>query len=88
MGILLFIAFGFIVGLLARAIMPGEQPMGMLLTTGLGIAGSLIGGFVASALSNVEPTRVHAIGFIGSLLGALVLLGAVRAFMGRSSRSL
>ncbi|MFZ5892727.1 MAG: GlsB/YeaQ/YmgE family stress response membrane protein [Myxococcota bacterium] len=85
MGLLLFIIFGFVVGLLARAIMPGRQRMGMIMTAVLGIVGSLTGGFIASALSDVEPTRVHAAGFIGSILGALLVLGIARAVSGRST---
>jgi uncharacterized membrane protein YeaQ/YmgE (transglycosylase-associated protein family) len=84
MAVLLFIVFGFIVGLLARAIMPGRQGMGMVMTTVLGVVGSLLGGFIASALSDVEPTRIHAAGFIGSILGALLVLGIARAVGGRS----
>jgi uncharacterized membrane protein YeaQ/YmgE (transglycosylase-associated protein family) len=83
MALLLFVIFGFFVGLLARAITPGRQRLGLILTTALGIGGSLLGGLVASALDDMEPTRIHASGFIGSLLGALVLLGVARAIMGR-----
>lgn len=83
MGILLFVVFGLIVGLLARALMPGRQSMGWLWTALLGIAGSLLGGFIASALSNNEPARFHAVGLIGSVLGALLLLAIARAVSGR-----
>lgn len=82
MGLLLFIVFGFVVGLLARAIMPGRQGMGMLMTAILGMVGSLIGGFIGSALSDSEPTSVHAAGLIGSIIGALLVLGIVRALAG------
>lgn len=74
MGLLLFIVFGFLVGLLARAIMPGRQSMGMVMTAVLGIVGSLIGGFVGSLISDSEPTRIHAAGLIGSILGAVAVL--------------
>lgn len=83
MGILLFVVFGLIVGLLARALMPGRQSMGWLWTALLGIAGSLLGGFIASALSDNQPTRFHAVGLIGSVLGALLLLAIARAVSGR-----
>jgi uncharacterized membrane protein YeaQ/YmgE (transglycosylase-associated protein family) len=53
------------------------------MTAVLGIVGSLIGGFIGSALSDVEPTRIHAAGFIGSILGALLVLGIARAMSGR-----
>jgi len=74
MGILTWIVFGFIIGLLARAVVPGKQGMGLLMTTLLGIAGSLIGGLVASALSGGSATGFQPSGFIGSLIGAVLLL--------------
>lgn len=74
MGILLFLVFGIVVGLLARAIMPGRQKLGWLATGAVGVAGSLLGGLVASAISDSEPTRLHPAGIIGSVLGALVVL--------------
>lgn len=74
MAILLFIVFGFIVGLIARAIMPGQQSMGLLLTAGLGIAGSFIGGFLASLVTDQHVADLNTAGMIGSIIGALVLL--------------
>jgi uncharacterized membrane protein YeaQ/YmgE (transglycosylase-associated protein family) len=74
MGILLFIVFGFIVGLLARAIMPGDQKMGIAMTTILGVVGSFIGGFLGSLISHNEVTSFHPAGLIGSVIGALALL--------------
>ncbi len=69
-----WIVFGFIIGLLARAIVPGRQHMGFIMTTLLGIAGSLIGGFVASAIVGRSVDELHGAGFIGSLIGAILLL--------------
>jgi len=74
MGIIAWIIFGFIVGLIARAIMPGKQSMGFVMTTLLGIAGSVIGGLVASAFSGGDATGFRGAGFIGSIVGAIVLL--------------
>jgi uncharacterized membrane protein YeaQ/YmgE (transglycosylase-associated protein family) len=74
MGIIAWIVFGFVVGLIARAIMPGKQSLGFVMTTLLGIAGSVIGGLVASAIGGGDATGFHGSGFIGSILGALVLL--------------
>ncbi len=74
MGIIAWIVFGFIVGLIARALVPGRQGMGFVLTTVLGVAGSLIGGVVASALWGGSVTRFEPSGFIGSLIGAILLL--------------
>lgn len=74
MGILAWIVFGFVIGLLARAVVPGRQRMGLVMTTVLGVAGSLIGGLVASALGGGEIGALHGAGFFGSLVGAVVLL--------------
>jgi uncharacterized membrane protein YeaQ/YmgE (transglycosylase-associated protein family) len=74
MGIIAWIVFGFIIGLIARAVVPGKQGMGFLMTTLLGIAGSIVGGLVASAISGGSATGFQTSGFIGSLLGAIVLL--------------
>ena len=75
MGLILFIVFGLIIGLVARALMPGNQNMGVLMTVGLGIAGSFIGGILISLVSSREVTEFHTAGVIGSLVGAMLLLG-------------
>ncbi len=74
MGIIAWIIFGFIVGLIARAIMPGKQSMGFVMTTVLGIAGSVVGGLVASALAGGNVGGFQGAGLIGSIIGAVVLL--------------
>jgi uncharacterized membrane protein YeaQ/YmgE (transglycosylase-associated protein family) len=74
MGILAWIVFGFVIGLLARALVPGKQSMGFIMTTVLGVAGSLVGGLVASTLGGGEAGEFTSAGFIGSLIGAVVLL--------------
>ena len=74
MGLLLFILFGFVIGLLARAIMPGDQKMGILMTTGLGVAGAFLGGFLMSLVTDHRVTDFHTAGIIGSIVGALLLL--------------
>ncbi len=74
MGIVAWIVFGFVVGLVARAVVPGRQAMGLVMTTLLGIAGSLVGGLVASALAGGSATGFQPTGLIGSLIGAVVLL--------------
>jgi len=69
------IIVGFIVGLIARAIMPGVQHMGFLMTTLLGIGGSIVGGLIGRLFSRPAPgSSFHAAGFIMSLIGALLLL--------------
>jgi uncharacterized membrane protein YeaQ/YmgE (transglycosylase-associated protein family) len=87
MGIIAWIVFGFIVGLIARAVVPGKQGMGFVLTTLLGIAGSLVGGLVASALSGGSATAFQPSGFLGSLIGAVVLLVVGGMVMGPRRRA-
>ncbi len=74
MGIIAWIVFGFVVGLIARAVVPGRQHLGFVMTTLLGIAGSLVGGLVASAIAGRSFSEAHAAGFLGSLIGAVVIL--------------
>jgi len=86
MSILLFILFGVAAGLIARAIMPGKQGMGMVMTGLLGIAGSFVGGFVGSMLTGSSVLDFNTSGLIGSVLGALAVL-AIMGFAGRSRAS-
>ena len=65
------IIVGFIVGLIARAIMPGTQKMGIIMTSILGIAGSMAAFYGGGLLGLTGP-----VGFIGSVVGAIVLLFA------------
>lgn len=70
---------GFVVGLIARAVMPGAQSMGFLMTAIIGIVGSFVGGFIGSLISKPEPgSKFHAAGFFMSIVGALVVLGLWR----------
>ena len=69
------IVVGFIVGLIARAIMPGAQHLGFIMTTVLGIAGSIVGGLIGRLFSKpAEGSAFHPAGFIMSLIGAIILL--------------
>ena len=74
MSILMFVILGLIAGLLARAIMPGRQSMGLIATTLLGMAGSFVGGFVASLFTHESVLDLHTSGIIGSVIGALLVL--------------
>ncbi len=85
MGLLLFVVFGLVVGFLARAILPGRQSMGLLMTAVLGMVGSLLGGFLGSMISDNDFTRVHAAGLIGSVVGSMLLLWLV-SMGGRRAR--
>ncbi len=70
---------GFVVGLVARALLPGADHMGLIATTGVGIAGSLIGGLLGRLVRKPEPgSKFHPAGFLLSIVGALVLLLLLR----------
>jgi uncharacterized membrane protein YeaQ/YmgE (transglycosylase-associated protein family) len=69
-----FVIFGFVVGLIARAILPGTQRLGLLMTTLLGIAGSFIGGILGNMLFGGRWDHPMTAGWIGSVLGAILLL--------------
>jgi uncharacterized membrane protein YeaQ/YmgE (transglycosylase-associated protein family) len=69
------IIIGFIIGLIARAIMPGAQHLGFIVTTLLGIGGSIVGGLIARLFSKPAPgSSFHPAGLIMSIIGALILL--------------
>lgn len=72
MGIISMIIVGFIVGLLARAIMPGDQKMGFILTVLLGIAGAIVAGYLGGAMGLYQPGE--GVGWIGSIIGAVIVL--------------
>ncbi len=76
---------GFIVGLIARAIVPGPDPMGIFGTILLGLAGSVVGGFIAGLLFRPDngSENFGPAGFIGSILGAVLLLVLWRFATGR-----
>ncbi len=71
-GILGWIVFGLIVGIIARLLHPGKDPGGFVVTILIGIAGSLLGGFFGRAIGLYGPGQ--AAGFIMSVLGAIILL--------------
>jgi uncharacterized membrane protein YeaQ/YmgE (transglycosylase-associated protein family) len=76
MSVFLFILFGLVVGLIARALMPGRQPMGFLLTALLGMAGSFVGSYIGGLIQGdgeVVATN-DPYNWIGAVLGTLLLL--------------
>ncbi len=82
---ILFILFGLVVGLLARLLVPGRQNIGIIWTIVLGVAGSLLGGFVGNLISGapLSMSSIHTAGWIGSIIGAVVLLLAYIGFTRR-----
>jgi uncharacterized membrane protein YeaQ/YmgE (transglycosylase-associated protein family) len=70
--IVIMIIFGLVVGVIAKLLMPGRDPGGFIVTIILGVLGSLLGGFLFNAIGVGGGDRYA--GFIGSVIGALILL--------------
>ena len=79
MQILGLIIIGIIIGILARLILPGRQPIGMWMTILLGIAGALVGGIVASAIGTGDIWELNFIGTAVGVVAAAVFIGAADA---------
>ena len=77
-----WIVFGLIVGALAKFVMPGRDPGGIILTSLLGILGAVIGGFLGRSLGWYGPD--DSAGFLMALVGAVLLLWIYRQFRTRS----
>lgn len=80
MGILGWIVFGLVVGAIAKLLMPGKDPGGIIVTMVLGIVGALLGGFVGRALGMYNSNE--SAGFIMALVGAVVVLLIYRMTLG------
>lgn len=80
MGILSWIVFGLIAGALAKLLMPGPDPGGCLVTTIIGIAGAVVGGFVGTRLGFGTVTGFDLGSFLIAILGSVILLAIYRAF--------
>ena len=76
MDILVWIVFGLVVGIVAKVIMPGDDPGGIILTIVLGIAGALLAGWLGRVLGLYQPGE--AAGFIMAVVGAIIILGIYR----------
>jgi uncharacterized membrane protein YeaQ/YmgE (transglycosylase-associated protein family) len=81
MGILTWILFGLVVGIIAKLLMPGRDPGGFIITILLGIAGALLGGFIGRAMGFYGEN--DAAGWIVSILGAILLLAIYRMMVRR-----
>jgi uncharacterized membrane protein YeaQ/YmgE (transglycosylase-associated protein family) len=82
MSILLWILFGLIVGVIAKLLTPGREPAGFIVTTLLGIAGALVGGFLGRALG-IYPSYQSTGGFLMSIVGAVIILAIYHAATSR-----
>jgi uncharacterized membrane protein YeaQ/YmgE (transglycosylase-associated protein family) len=81
MGILGWIIFGLIVGALAKLVMPGRDPGGIVVTILLGIVGAVVGGFLGRMMGFYGPNQ--AAGYIMSFVGAIILLAIYRMIVRR-----
>ena len=86
MSIVVTIVVGFIVGLIARAVKPGDDRMGIIMTTILGIVGAFIARFIGQAMGLY--TANEPAGWIASVIGAVIVLLVVGMVRGRSHRGL
>lgn len=88
MGILGWIVLGLLAGAIAKAIMPGDDPGGIIVTMLIGIVGAIVGGLIASALDLGEGDEFFDIGtWVVAILGALLLLGIYRVIAGNRAGS-
>ena len=83
MGLISWIVFGLIAGLIAKLIMPGKDPGGCILTVVIGVVGALLGGFAATALGFGGITGFDWRSLLVAILGSLILLVIWRAIAGR-----
>ena len=85
MGIIGWILLGLLAGVIARLILPGEQPGGIIVTTLIGVAGALIAGFIAQAIGFGDPIDefFDLSTWIAAIIGAVVLLLIWGAISGR-----
>lgn len=78
MGILSWVIFGLIAGALAKLIMPGDDPGGIIVTILIGVAGAVVGGFIASMVGLGSVSGFNFGSFIIAIVGAIILLALYR----------
>ena len=85
MGIIAFIILGLLAGAIAKAILPGDDPGGFIITALIGIAGAIIGGFLASVIFDAHPLDefFDISTWITAIVGSIILLAIYRAVMNR-----
>ena len=90
MGIIAFIILGLVAGIVAKAIMPGNDPGGLIVTAVIGIVGALLGGFLASLLFDAHPLDefFDISTWLTAIIGAMILLVVYRMVTNRSGHSL
>lgn len=85
MGLISWIVIGLLAGLLARWIMPGEDPGGIIVTILVGMAGASVGGFIVSILGGAGATGFNVWSILVATLGAVILLTLYRLFARRTA---
>ena len=80
MGIIAFIILGLLAGIIAKAIMPGNDPGGFIITTIIGIVGALLGGFLAAVLFDAHPLDdfFDISTWVTAIIGSIILLAIYR----------
>jgi uncharacterized membrane protein YeaQ/YmgE (transglycosylase-associated protein family) len=88
MGIIGWIILGLLAGLIAKALLPGDDPGGLIVTALIGIAGAFIGGLIAKALGFGDPIDefFDLSTWVGAIIGSIVLLFLYRAAVGSMGR--
>ena len=89
MGIIAFIILGLLAGIIAKAILPGEDPGGVIVTAIIGVVGALLGGFLASVLFDAHPLDefFDVSTWLTAIVGSIILLLIYRAVAGRPRRA-
>ncbi len=85
MGIIAFIILGLIAGAIAKAVLPGDDPGGLIVTAIIGVVGAILGGFLAQALFDADPMDefFDISSWLTAIVGALILLVIYRMAVGR-----
>jgi uncharacterized membrane protein YeaQ/YmgE (transglycosylase-associated protein family) len=88
MGIIAFIILGLFAGAIAKAIMPGDDPGGWIITAVIGVVGAILGGFLAGALFGADPMDefFDISSWLTAIVGSIILLALYRVVVNRQGR--
>ena len=87
MEIIWILLFGLVVGAVAKLLMPGDDPGGIIVTALIGVVGSVVGFYVFRAVGIGDENKFDLGGFLGAVLGTMLLLGIYRMIAGRRDTS-
>jgi uncharacterized membrane protein YeaQ/YmgE (transglycosylase-associated protein family) len=90
MGIIAFIILGLLAGAIAKALLPGDDPGGFIVTAIIGVVGALLGGFLAGALFDADPLDefFDVSTWLTAIVGSVILLGVYRLVVNRKGGGL